>query len=139
MQQQMERLNSMQNAFNQQQMQPQQIQQQTQQVTPVGGIEEVKAHPIDWTGNVSYFIDKANNKIYTKQLGNDGIPKISSYVLDENPQQERTTGEFVSKQEFNLLKQEIEQYKGILNNFLGGNANVQQSTTVNTNDDAGKK
>lgn len=141
MQPQMDRMNFLQQQQMQQsqQMQNQQpAQQNNQSVIPVGGIEEVKAHPVDWSGAPNYFMDNANNKIYIKQIGMDGTPKIRSYILDETPIQEKTMGDFVSKKEFDLLKKEIEEYKKILNNFLGGNANEQSNANdanVSTNDE----
>lgn len=149
MQPQINRLGQLENQFagqfqqmQQPQMQPQQTQMQQQiaqnSVIPVGGIEEVRAYNNYFDGQAHYFIDNASNKIYIKQLGLNGIPSISTYKLDTEPlaTTNSTTGDFVSKEEFNALKSEIEQYKGMFNNFLGGNTNVQSNADT-TNDSRG--
>lgn len=129
MQPQIDRLNQMQQAQQQSQyqqpIQQQPIQQpQGQTIIPVGSIEEVKAHPVDWSGNANYFIDNANKKIYVKQLGMNGVPITSTYKLDTEPSEESTP--YVTKEEYNALKGELDNYKGVLDNLLsqlGGNKN----------------
>ena len=128
MQPQIDRLNQMQQAQQQSQyqqpIQQQPIQQQGQTIIPVGSIEEVKAHPVDWSGNANYFIDNANKKIYVKQLGMNGVPITSIYKLDTEPSEESTP--YVTKEEYNALKGELDNYKGVLDNLLnqlGGNKN----------------
>lgn len=113
MQSQIDRLNQM------QQMQQPPVQQQPtgQQITPVGGIEEVKAHQVDWSGKPSYFIDNANNKIYIKRLSMEGVPIISTYSLDNTPQEKKDI--YCTKEELNGLKSELDNYKSVLNDLLG--------------------
>lgn len=126
---QMDRLQQLQQ--NQQQMQqlqqPQQQMQQSQQqsVIPVGGLEEVKAYPMDWSGNATYFIDNAKGKIYTKQLGVNGIPSITTYSVDTSVANAEES--YCTKEEYNALKSEIDNYKGVLDNLLsqlGGKKDV---------------
>lgn len=131
MQPQIERLNQMQQMqqMNQQpqyqQPNQQQIQQpQGQSIIPVASIEEVKGHPVDWSGNPNYFADNVNKKIYIKQLGINGAPSISVYTLDTEPTE--TKEGYCTKEEFNALKGELENYKGVLDNLLnqlGGKGN----------------
>ncbi len=144
LQPQMDRLNLMQQNYNMQQanqFQPMQnVQNNVQQnnqfsVLPVSGIEEVKAHPTDMSGNMSYFIDNANKRIYTKQLNMMGIPEINTYTLNnevvEQPkkQEDNSLIERLEKR-INDLEMKIVNYENI---FLGGMNNVQ-STNVNAND-----
>lgn len=147
LQPQMERLNSMQNAygiqqqnqFQQQQIPQQQVQQPQHAVLPVSGIEEVKAHPTDMSGNLNYFIDNANKRIYTKQLNVMGVPEINTYTLnnevvkESNKQVDYNIGEKLEKR-INDLEYKIANYE---NMFLGGGQNVQ-STNANTNDAGGQ-
>lgn len=130
MQPQMDRLNMMQQQYTQQNQQ--QINQQPQQtIIPVAGIEEVRSHAVDWSGNATYFIDNVNKRIYTKQLNLSGVPEINTYVLN-NEIVERKNNDID-----NELNKRIENLEQRILNFenmiLGGSANVQ-STNVNTND-----
>lgn len=113
MQSQNDRLNQMQQP--QQASTPQQL--AGQQIIPVGGIEEVKAHQVDWSGKPSYFIDNVNNKIYIKRLSMEGVPVISTYSLDNTPQEKKDI--YCTKEELNGLKSELDNYKSILNDLLG--------------------
>lgn len=131
MQPQIDRLNQMQQAQQMQQpqyQQPTQPQQpQGQTIIPVGSIEEVKAHPVDWSGNANYFIDNVNKKIYVKQLGMNGAPVTSVYTLDTEPSETNAT--YVTKEEYKTLKSELDNYKGVLDNLLnqlGGNKKDEQ-------------
>ena len=84
---------------------------------PVTGIDEAKAAPIDFDGSVHIFPDIANKRIYTKQLGMDGLPVFSVYelkqVADTTPTAEAstTTTEYVSIEEFNTLKNKVEMFE----------------------------
>lgn len=146
LQPQMERLNSMQNAYGaqqqnqfQQQIPQQQVQQPQHAVLPVSGIEEVRAHPTDMSGNLNYFIDNANKRIYTKQLNVMGVPEINTYTLnnevvkESNKQVDYNIGEKLEKR-INDLEYKIANYE---NMFLGGGQNVQSSND-NTNDARGQ-
>ena len=46
---------------------------------PVSNIQEANAAMIDFDGSVFVFLDKAHNKIYTKQLGMDGNIQFEEY------------------------------------------------------------
>lgn len=110
------------NYYQQMQQRPQQgqqiqqtqaPQQPTQQIVYVASIEEVRAFPVDWTGGITYFMDKANSCIYTKQVADTGIPEIKTYKLDTN---EQKTTEYVTREEFDNVKATLES----LLNSLGG-------------------
>ena len=131
--------NQMQPRYNQQTQQPynNQIPMMNNQpnigsvVIPVGGIEEVKAYPTDFSGNITYFNDITNGKIYTKQLNLEGISEIKSYSLDNSPIDNPSAMQ-VNKQQYDLLAKrinEIEKEISKINKMLGGfnnesNANV---------------
>lgn len=109
------------------QQNPQLQQPNIQSIVYVASIEEVKAHPVDWSGGVTYYVDKVNSCIYTKQLGDNGIPVILTYKLDSNTQ---GNSEYVTRGEFEKVKTILEN----LLSQLGGVANEQQSNAdVNAN------
>ena len=81
-------------------------------------MDEVKAHPVDWTGGITYFVDKVNSCIYTKQLGDNGIPDIKVYKLD-NLKDEKI--DYVTREEFDKVKEVLDN----LLKQLGGVTNEQ--------------
>lgn len=105
-------------------------------VIPVGGIEEVKAYPIDFTGGVTYFNDITNNKIYTKQLGLNGAPEIKVYSLDNSPfNNSQNLSE--SEQQYNSLTKRIEEIEKRIFEYekvLGGM--ISESNAIISNDDS---
>ena len=54
---------------------------------PVASKEEASAYQIDLDGSLWVFTDVGNEKIYTKQVNNDGTASFKTYVLtkDEKP------------------------------------------------------
>lgn len=73
---------------------------------PVASKEEAKAAQIDLDGSLWVFTDIGNEKIYTKQINNDGTAKFKTYSLmaDEDPY---ISPEFVTKEEFNKVVQNL--------------------------------
>lgn len=65
----------------------------------VSSLEEVKASTIDFDGTTFYFPDPANKKIYTKTIGNDGLPILNMYELKPIPTAP-TEGDFITRSEF---------------------------------------
>lgn len=115
---------------------PQQIQQQTQQVSQqqpiyqmpylrqappqaglkgrlVASLEEARATSIDFDGSVFYFPDLANKRIYTKQINMDGTATLCVYELREMPIQREesvfvpSVEKFVTREEFERVLQEL--------------------------------
>lgn len=73
---------------------------------PVSSKEEARATQIDFDGSLWVFTDVGNEKIYTKQIMNDGTATFKTYafVKDENPY---SSTEFVTKDEFNKVIQSL--------------------------------
>lgn len=73
---------------------------------PVSSKEEARAAQIDFDGSLWVFTDVGNEKIYTKQIMNDGTATFKTYafVKDENPY---SSTEFVTKDEFNKVIQSL--------------------------------
>lgn len=84
-------------------------------IRPVSSIEEVKAASIDFDGSVFYFSDLANKRIYTKQIGLDGLAQLNMYELAEIPvtAESRTdfdTSNFVTRNEFEDAINQLKKY-----------------------------
>lgn len=73
---------------------------------PVASKEEASAYQIDLDGSLWVFTDVGNEKIYTKQVNNDGTASFKTYVLtkDEKPHDQ---SEYVTKEEFNKVIQAL--------------------------------
>ena len=73
---------------------------------PVSSKEQARAMQIDLDGSLWVFTDIGNQKIYTKQINNDGTATFKTYALaaDENPY---VTPEYVTKDEFNKVIQSL--------------------------------
>lgn len=69
---------------------------------PVSSIEEVRATSIDFDGSVFFFPDLANKRIYTKQIGMDGLAVINMYEYKQPMmnEQEMSNANFITRQEF---------------------------------------
>lgn len=126
-----QRQDYLQNQLSQMQPQQQQMQQPMQQNDfslqgkQVTAIEEVKAFSIPLDGSTSYFPSSDGKTIYTKKLNLDGTCNVITYKIYEEPIQASDPNsniEYVSKEEFNALKQELENYKNLL---LGGNEDAK--------------
>lgn len=78
-------------------------------VKPVSSIEEVKGINIDFDGSIFYFPDCAGQRIYTKQIGMDGMPIIKMYELKEIPASSQTSGDFITRKEFDVALSQIKE------------------------------
>lgn len=84
------RLNQMQQQYNQQQMYTQQNQAMpTLQGKVVDSIDVVKATDVDMSGNVTFYPKADLTEIYTKQLQMDGTSRILTYKISQ-PEAEKT-------------------------------------------------
>lgn len=119
-----QRMNNLQNQYNQmfpqQDMMQQQVPQQMQMIKgrPVSSLEEARASMIDLDGSMYVFTDVANKRIYTKQIMLDGTAELKTYVLEEQKQaQGNTNSSYVLQQDFeeaiNILTEQINKLKGV--------------------------
>lgn len=74
---------------------------------PVSSKDEARAFQIDLDGSLWVFTDVGNEKIYTKQINNDGTATFKTYTFieDENPYS--SSNEYVTKEEFNKVVQTL--------------------------------
>ncbi len=119
-----QRMNNLQNQYNQmfpqQDMMQQQVPHQMQMIKgrPVSSLEEARASMIDLDGSMYVFTDVANKRIYTKQIMLDGTAELKTYVLEEQKQaQGNTNSSYVLQQDFeeaiNILTEQINKLKGV--------------------------
>ena len=73
---------------------------------PVSSKQEAMAFQIDLDGSLWVFTDVGNDKIYTKQINNDGTASFKTYVFDKNDNPYKTP-EYVTKEEFNQTIQAL--------------------------------
>lgn len=132
---QINRLNQLQ-GYNNMQMQPNNIQMQQanpqlpqQTIRQVTSLEEVKAFTPSFDGSKTYFEDITSGNIYIKYLGMNGLPALDVYSKTEIKQNTSTNEqvEYVSKKEFEEIKNKISEYDIIFNELMGGNKNVQSN------------
>ena len=118
-----QRMNNLQNQYNQmfpqQEMMQQQVPQQMQMIKgrPVSSLEEARASMIDLDGSMYVFTDVANKRIYTKQILLDGTAELKTYVLEEQKQERtNTNSSYVLQQDFEeaieILTKQINKLKG---------------------------
>lgn len=131
----------MQGMFPQQQMQP-----QTPSVLKgrqVSGVEEARASQVDFDGSVNYYIDIANGKIYTKQLGVDGRAIFTTYGIEAPPAPEPSAGELVKTLEDRIqtLEQTVSTLKGATDEHTAnnGNATGERKSATNVKSGNGKQ
>lgn len=119
-----QRMNSLQNQYNQmfpqQEMVQQQMSQQMIKGRPVSSLEEARACMIDLDGSMYVFTDIANKKIYTKQVLLDGTAELKTYVLEEQNSKEKQNNNYVLQSDFeeaiNILTEQINKMKGVKDN-----------------------
>ena len=86
---------------NYQQYQPQTI------VYTVSSLDEARAARIDNPMNTYIFRDTANNKIYTKSIGDNGAAVLQSYALEVPPPP-------TSEDRYAVLEKQIAELKAII-------------------------
>ena len=74
---------------------------------PVSSKDEARAYQIDLDGSLWVFTDIGNNKIYTKQVNNDGTATFKTYTFtqDENPY--NGPNDYVTRDQFNKVVQTL--------------------------------
>lgn len=86
---------------------------------PVMSFDEAKAAMVDFDGSLNLFVDIQNNQIYTKQLNMNGLAELKVYKLVTEPQPIPPMVQYVPKEEFDALMNEVKSLKGRLDE-LGG-------------------
>ena len=96
---------------------------------PVASKEQAKAAQIDLDGSLWVFTDVGNQKIYTKQINNDGTATFKIYTLtaDENPY---TSSEYITKDEFNKVIQNLMAVIQVNKNTQSAKSNNENKTPI---------
>ena len=111
------------NYMEQQQMQQVQPQAPMLKGMPVSDEQSARSAMIDFDGSVSIFPDYNNGYIYTKRLNlNDCTPVFEKYKLVKEAD---TKPEFVSREEFNGLNQQVQTVIAFLNGSVVNNATTK--------------
>lgn len=95
---------------------------QPTQLTRVTGLEGAKAYQMS-ANSVAALFDAAEDVMYIKSTDGAGFPTIRVFEFTERkeaPVQVAQNGEFVSRKEFEELKQEVERYGKQLIQQFGG-------------------
>ena len=86
---------------------------------PVTSIDEAKAAQIDLDGTMTYFPSLAENKIYVKSIGFDGLPIFNVYQLVDTKQSQPV---YAESSIVIALQQRVDALERIIK---GVNSNVQ--------------
>lgn len=118
-----------------QQIQQMQVQQnQSGGITWVQGAEGAKSYMLP-PNTSAILMDSEKSRFYIKTTDASGMPSMRTFefqeVVSEVPQvSAQSTKDFVSRDEFNSLKSEIEQYKGLLSMLTEPNKEVQNAKSI---------
>lgn len=129
--------NPMQRLHNMEAQQIQQMQVQQNQsggITWVQGAEGAKSYMLP-SNTSAILMDSEKSRFYIKTTDASGMPSMRTFefqeVVSEAPQvSAQSTRDFVSRDEFNSLKSEIEQYKGLLSMLTEPNKEVQNAKSI---------
>lgn len=101
-------MNTYDNFLNNRYVQQQNLVNQYLKCRPVSSKEEARAFQIDLDGSLWVFTDVGNQKIYTKQINNDGTATFKTYQLTvENNDTQMANNEYVTKAEFNSVVEKL--------------------------------
>ena len=73
---------------------------------PVSSKQEAMASQIDLDGSLWVFTDVGNDKIYTKQINNDGTASFRTYAYDKNDNP-YANNQYVTREQFNKVIQAL--------------------------------
>ena len=86
---------------------------------PVTSFDEARAAMVDFDGSLNLFVDVQNNQIYTKQLNLNGLAELKVYRLVEDAPNQSTQVAYVTKEDYDILLEEVTDLKDRLDS-LGG-------------------
>lgn len=99
---------------------------------PVTSFDEAKAAMISFDGSLNIYVDTQHDKIYTKQLTNNGLAELKVYTLSKEDKPSENIVEYVTKADYDKLLEKVNKLQerfnalgGKHNEPNGNNANVQ--------------
>lgn len=121
------RLNTLEQQYQQQYVRPQMSQLSALSGRIVTGMEEARASQIPLDGTISYFPSPAENKIYVKSIDMQGLPVFLTYELQRNVVQMQP--QYVDNSAFVSLQNRVD----ALERALKGDAGNEQPANANVN------
>ena len=99
---------------------------------PVTSFDEAKAAMISFDGSLNIYVDTQHDRIYTKQLTNNGLAELKVYTLSKEDKPSENIVEYVTKVDYDKLLEKVNKIQerfnalgGKHNEPNGNNANVQ--------------
>ena len=97
---------------------------------PVTSFDEAKAAMISFDGSLNIYVDTQHDRIYTKQLTNNGLAELKVYTLSKESELKEGVVEYVTKGDYNALLERVNKLQEKLNT-LGGKHNESNGNNAN--------
>ena len=97
---------------------------------PVTSFDEAKAAMISFDGSLNIYVDTQHDRIYTKQLTNNGLAELKVYTLSKENEPKENVVEYVTKGDYNALLEKVNKLQEKLNT-LGGKHNESNGNNAN--------
>ena len=97
---------------------------------PVTSFDEAKAAMISFDGSLNIYVDTQHDRIYTKQLTNNGLAELKVYTLSKENGPKENVVEYVTKGDYNALLERVNKLQEKLNT-LGGKHNESNGNNAN--------
>ena len=97
---------------------------------PVTSFDEAKAAMISFDGSLNIYVDTQHDRIYTKQLTNNGLAELKVYTLSKESEPKEGVVEYVTKGDYNALLERVNKLQEKLNT-LGGKHNESNGNNAN--------
>lgn len=97
---------------------------------PVTSFDEAKAAMISFDGSLNIYVDTQHDRIYTKQLTNNGLAELKVYTLSKESEPKESVVEYVTKGDYNALLERVNKLQEKLNT-LGGKHNEPNGNNAN--------
>lgn len=97
---------------------------------PVTSFDEAKAAMISFDGSLNIYVDTQHDRIYTKQLTNNGLAELKVYTLSKESEPKENVVEYVTKGDYNALLERVNKLQEKLNT-LGGKHNEPNGNNAN--------
>ena len=97
---------------------------------PVTSFDEAKAAMISFDGSLNIYVDTQHDRIYTKQLTNNGLAELKVYTLSKESEPKESVVEYVTKGDYNALLERVNKLQEKLNT-LGGKHNESNGNNAN--------
>lgn len=97
---------------------------------PVTSFDEAKAAMISFDGSLNIYVDTQHDRIYTKQLTNNGLAELKVYTLSKENEPKENVVEYVTKGDYNALLERVNKLQEKLNT-LGGKHNEPNGNNAN--------